>query len=75
MEESAPDPAFVALMGVRSTIDRIAVAAIARLPTQRLRQLIALGWFWYRCRPYRLRDLCGTAVARTLQRWLGAGLK
>jgi hypothetical protein len=70
-EGAAPDPAFVELMGVRSAADRGAIAAIAWLPGRRTRQLVALGWFWYRWRPYRLRDLFGTAISRWLQRWFG----
>ena len=71
MEDAAPDPAFVELMGVRSAADRSAIAAIAQLPGRRARRLVALGWFWYRWRPYRLRDLFGTPISRCLQRWFG----
>lgn len=74
MEDKVPDPSFVELMGVRSTADRIAVGTIFRLPGRRVRQVIALGWFWYRWRPYKLRDLLGTAMARGLQRCFGGAL-
>ena len=74
MEEKVPDPSFVELMGVRSRADRVAVGAISWLPGRRVRQFIALGWFWYRWRPYKLRDLFGTAIARGLQRFFGGPL-
>ena len=70
MEDEVPDPSFVAAMGIHSGADRIVVGTISRLPGRRLRQFVALGWFWYRWRPYKLRDLFGTAISRGLQRWL-----
>jgi len=68
LEDRAPDPSLVELMGARTATDRTAVATIARLPGRRVRWLVALAWFWYRLRPYKLRDLFGTAIARGLQR-------
>jgi hypothetical protein len=59
-----PDPAFLAQMGARSAADRVALGALSRLPGRRMRQLLTLGWFWFRLRPYRLRDLLGTALSR-----------
>jgi glycosyltransferase involved in cell wall biosynthesis len=72
MEDNAPDPAFVALMGVRSAADRLVMQTVERLPGKRLRQLVALGWFWHRWRPYKLSDLLGTALTRGLQRCFGS---
>jgi len=74
LEERAPDPSLVELMGARTAADRTAVATIARLPGRRVRRLVALAWFWYRLRPYQLRDLFGTAIARALQRCVAHGL-
>lgn len=67
LEDGLPDPSFMELMAVRSAADRRALNFISRLPGHRLRRLIALAWFWHRCRPYRLRDLFSTALSRMLE--------
>jgi glycosyltransferase involved in cell wall biosynthesis len=71
LEDAVPDRAFLEQMGVRSAADRVALGALSGLPGRRVRQLIALGWFWLRWRPYRLRDLLGTALSRRLQLRIG----
>src|SRR5262249_12784896 len=42
LEDRAPDPSLVELMGARTAADRTAVATIARLPGRRVRRLVAL---------------------------------
>jgi hypothetical protein len=65
---------LVTTLGARRWIDRFVIRAASQSTAKPLTQVLALGWLWLRLRPYALRGLVRTALARRKERRAGSRL-
>jgi glycosyltransferase involved in cell wall biosynthesis len=64
LQERSPDRELLAAMLPNTTADRMAFRLLGPFLTFRLARLTALAWLTFRLRPFRLRDVAVTALAR-----------
>ena len=68
LDAAAPNPEMLMELGSRSTLDRVVLATLRGKIRHPIARTAALAWLSLRLRPYRLRDLVLTRLARLLER-------